>query len=224
MKWDRFVVCRYYKSPVLKVNHQNTLRILSFFVIVRLCKVAHQSELEHACSVSCVLDLLRIRIEIMHVTFLTVRYASFPNWRQKFCVLFSDGRVKKLTSSKKLFKIKNLSVFLFHRTEFALDHVLWHFLLSARMRKFSRPSWCEWIHLEISHSTKHDSSQVIFNLYLTSNTNVSSPTQCSKTAPSQVNFTSPDEQIIFDLLRRILENTINMPWWSSPARETIYVH
>ena len=98
--------------------------------------------------------------------------------------------LQELFLSWKLFKIKNLSVFLFHRTEFALDHdVLWHFLVSARMRKFSNPSWCEWIHLLlISLSTKIDSSQVLLNLHLTFNSDVSSPTQCSKTALYQINF------------------------------------
>ena len=97
---------------------------------------------------------------------------------------------EELLLTWKLFKIKDLSVFLFHRTEFALDHdVLWHFLLSARMTKFSNPSWCERIHLLlISLSTKIDSSQVLLNLHLTFNSNVSSPTQCSKTALYQVNF------------------------------------
>ena len=99
--------------------------------------------------------------------------------------------LQELFLSWNLFKIKNLSVFLFHRTEFALDHdVLWHFLVSARMRKFSNPSWCEWIHLLlISLSTKIDSSQVLLtDLHLTFNSNVSIPTQCGKTALYQINF------------------------------------
>ena len=98
--------------------------------------------------------------------------------------------LQELLLSWKLFKIKNLPVFLFPRTEFALDHdVLWHFLVSARMRKFSNPSWCEWIHLLlISLSTKIDSSQVLLNLHLTFNSNVSTPTQCSETALYQINF------------------------------------
>ena len=82
------------------------------------------------------------------------------------------------------------------------------------MRKFSNPSWCDWIHLLlISLSTKIDSSQVLLNLHLTFNSNVSSPTQCSKTALYQINFLLlllkplshlrhiADAKIICDLLR-----------------------
>ena len=53
MKRDPFVVCGYNKSPVLKVNYQKKRDTHCHFFIVSY-KVALQSELQRACSVSCV--------------------------------------------------------------------------------------------------------------------------------------------------------------------------
>ena len=126
----------------------------------------------------------------MHVIFphWEVRYDSFPNWGQKFCFLFSDASrtfvKQEIVQNKKLirFSISQNGV-CFRSCPLTFSSK------GARMRKFSNPSWCEWIRLLlISLSIKIDNSQVLLNLHLTFNSNVFTPTQCSETALSQVNF------------------------------------